>query len=157
MQVGSRIGQLGNKVFTSSKDLFEHVAEAVQAELDSIEGHVRKPKGGKQSLTKRCKPLCFHVSTLRLHSTSHPGQLLFETYLRFEEGAFPCLSCCLHIQNLLERITCQMQCLRPLKMLNLLHASLRVNTGQICHLQVTVVFDRVFILQASQPGCSKVQ
>ena len=42
-------------MFSSSKDLFEHVAEAVQAELDSIEGHVRKPKGGKQGLAKRCK------------------------------------------------------------------------------------------------------
>ena len=53
LQVGSKIGQLGSKVFTSSKDLFEHVAEAVQNELDSIEGHVRKPK--KQSAAMRCR------------------------------------------------------------------------------------------------------
>ena len=62
MKVGSRIGQLGTKVFSSSKDLFEHVAEAVQAELDSIEGHVRKPKGGKQGLAKRSSPFILPVS-----------------------------------------------------------------------------------------------
>jgi len=43
MQVGSRIGRLGTQVLSSSKDLFEQVAEAVQSELDSLEGHVRKP------------------------------------------------------------------------------------------------------------------
>lgn len=45
--MGSRIGKLGNRVLTSSKDLFEQVAEALQSELDSIEGHVRRPKGGR--------------------------------------------------------------------------------------------------------------
>lgn len=54
LQVGSRIGKLGNRVLTSSKDLFEQVAEALQTELDGIEGHVRKPKGVKQALTKGC-------------------------------------------------------------------------------------------------------
>jgi len=42
-QVGSRIGRLGTQVLSSSKDLFEQVAEAVQNELDNLEGHVRKP------------------------------------------------------------------------------------------------------------------
>lgn len=54
MQVGSKIGRLSTKVLTGSKDLFEQVVEAVQTELDSIEGQVRKPRTTKQSLAKRC-------------------------------------------------------------------------------------------------------
>ena len=65
LQIGSRIGKLGNRVLTSSKDLFEQVAEAVQIELDSIEGHVRRPKAGKQSLAKRC-PACFSFGASRV-------------------------------------------------------------------------------------------
>jgi hypothetical protein len=57
LQVGSRIGRLGTQVLSSSKDLFEQVAEAVQSELDNLEGHVRKPVISKRASGARYIPL----------------------------------------------------------------------------------------------------
>lgn len=53
LQVGNSLGRFGNKVLTSSKDIFEHVAEAVQSELDEIEGHIGKPKKAASSKASR--------------------------------------------------------------------------------------------------------
>ena len=43
-QVGNRLGRLGTNLLAGSKELFEQVAEAVQNELDGIEGHISKPR-----------------------------------------------------------------------------------------------------------------
>ena len=40
-------------MITSSKDIFEQVAEAVQSELDGIEGHIGKTKKGASSKAVR--------------------------------------------------------------------------------------------------------
>ena len=42
------MGRLGTQVFSSSKNLFEQAVEAVQSELDNLEGHVRKPAPSKR-------------------------------------------------------------------------------------------------------------
>ena len=43
-QVGSTLGKFGTKMLSSSKEVFDHVAEAVQSELDDLEGHIGRPR-----------------------------------------------------------------------------------------------------------------
>lgn len=52
-QVSSTLGKFGTKVLAGSKDIFEQVAEAVQSELDGMEGHIAKPRKSNSSRTAK--------------------------------------------------------------------------------------------------------
>ena len=51
--MGNRIGRFGTSMLKGSKELFEQVQEAVQRELDGIEGHINQPPRSASSRASR--------------------------------------------------------------------------------------------------------
>ena len=55
-EVGTGLRGIGTSMFTGTRELLEHVTEAISSELDSIEGMAARNKPQHSRSSSRCAP-----------------------------------------------------------------------------------------------------